>query len=187
MVVDQPYGLWLEPAPDVAMTIGDAAGERFWGRPGAWTRSGGVYLTRPRAMIGQLGNLSASAAVDGLKWPLPDGGHQWRSDRAQGLPQWLEVDLGGPHELNTVYLTWDTDLFGRSPSPQPGTSCTATHYRVLAHVGDQWRVVAEEPANWRRFRRHTFAAVTADRLKIEVLAARNGQEARLYEVRAYRE
>jgi hypothetical protein len=64
---------------------------------------------------------------------------------------------------------------------------TAEHYRVLYRAGDRWKLAFEEKGNWRRFRRHTFRSVETPGLRLEVVSARGGSEARLYEIRAYQE
>ncbi len=186
--VMKPYLLWVAPSPGLVMKIAeDADGERAWGKPGAWTHSHGLYAIRPLSRFQELGNVGPSAAVDGLKWPLAGEGHQWRSDATQGLPQWLEIDLGRQVALNTVYLTFDTNIYGRFATARPGAEVTAQDYRLLYRVGNDWRQACSEQGNRRRFRRHRFATVTTDRLRLEITAARNGQEARVYEIRAYHE
>ena len=130
---------------------------------------------------------NAGAAVDGLSWPLGDECHQWRSDPTQNLPQWLEVDFGKPQKLNTIYLTFDTNIYGRFPVAKPGAEGTAEDYRVLYNDNGQWKVAFEERGNWRRFRRHSFAEIETSRIRIDFLKAKNGSEARVYEVRAYSE
>ncbi|MDH7570185.1 MAG: discoidin domain-containing protein, partial [Armatimonadota bacterium] len=165
----------------------------YYGRPGAWTKMRGSYAIRPFGTPVHLGNAGPSAALDGLKWPEAKECHQWRSDPAQGLPQWLEVDFGRPVTLNTVYLTFDTNIFGRFPSTTPGAEVTAEDYRLLyasgaeAKTEPEWKVAFVEKGNWRRFRRHAFPEVTTSRIRLEILAARNGNEARVYEIRAYHE
>ena len=68
-----------------------------------------------------------------------------------------------------------------------GAEVTAQDYRVLYNDGGQWKPAFSEQGNWRRFRRHHFDDVTTDKIRLEILKARNGDEARVYEVRAYEE
>ena len=145
------------------------------------------YLFRPNAWPVVLGPLGPKAAVDGIKWPLGGQAHQWRSDPAKGLPQWLEVGFGQPVTLTVVHLVFDTNIYGRFPSRRPGPEATATHYRLLARHGDAWKPIVEEKANWRRFRRHAFPAVTTPAIRLEVLKSTGQPQARLYEIRAYHE
>ncbi|MCX7819253.1 MAG: FAD-dependent oxidoreductase [Kiritimatiellae bacterium] len=183
------YRLQLRAARGLSWCLTDRTrGRRWYGRPGEWTEAVGSYLVRPVGIPHRMRGGGAAAAVDG--WGVPEGDqlHQWRSDRRALLPQWLEVEFPRPVELNVVHLTWDTDIFGRFPSPEPRAAATAKEYRVLAEVGGgQWRELVHETENWRRFRRHAFAPVIARRLRVEVAAARGAPQARLYEIRAYRE
>lgn len=182
----QPYFVRLAINPKLTWSISEkAVGRRVYGKAGKWTVSSDRYVMKPWASPVQLGCTGPEAAVDGLKWPLKGEAHQWRS--APGLPQWLEVDFGKPTAVNAVYLAFDTNIYGRFPTGKPAGEVTVRDYRVLAHVNGEWRPVAEAKDNFRRFRRHGFDAVTADKLRLEVTAARAGNEARLYEIRAYKE
>jgi hypothetical protein len=120
-----------------------------------------------------------------MKWPMDGQVHQWRSDPKQGLPQWLEVDFGKVVKLNTVYLTFDTNIFGRFPSSEPGSEVTAMDYRLLYKDNGNWNIAFEESGNWRRFRRHEFPLISTSMIRLEIRKASNGEQARLYEIRAY--
>ena len=147
----------------------------------------GRYCLRPLTWPVEVGQVGPQAAVDGVKWPLEHKAHQWRSDPAEPLPQWLEVDFARPVTLNTVYLTFDTNISGRFPTAKQGAEITAQDYRLLYRAADAWKPAFEEKGNWRRFRRHRFPPVTTDRIRLEILKARGGSQARLYEIRAYHE
>ncbi|MFC1712518.1 FAD-dependent oxidoreductase [Candidatus Poribacteria bacterium] len=184
--VGAPYFAMLEINPGLCWKIYTGSyGERVYGSPGSWTRMRGRYALRPYGIPVNLGNIDPEAAVDGLKWPMDEQAHQWRSE--PGLPQWLEVDFGREVELNTVYLTFDTNIFGRFPSSEPGSEITVQDYRILYNDSGVWKIAFEEKDNWRRFRRHQLPAVATDKLRLMVLDARNGTQARLYEMRAYYE
>jgi hypothetical protein len=186
---NQTHFIWLEKNPALLWRICEyAEGQRTWGPPENRTITEGLYALKPYTSFRSLGNVSPESALNGLKWPLAGEGNLWRSDPAQGLPAWLQIDFGKLVTLNTVYLTFDTNIYGRFPVGTPGTECLAEDYRVSYHLGDNvWEVVVNETGNWHRFRRHQFPAVTTDKLRLEVLKARNGNEARAYEVRAYEE
>jgi len=182
------YFVMLPATPKLCWRIYDHAdGERVYGKPGAWTTMGGAYALKPFGTPRKLGRVGPEAAVDGLAVPLEGQFHQWRSDPAQELPQWLEVDFGKTVTLNTVHLTFDTNLFGRFPSSKPGGEATADDYWLLYNKGGKWEVAFAAQGNWRRFRRHQFPAVTTDKIRLEILKAKNGREARVYEIRAYKE
>ncbi len=182
------YFVWLARNPDLTWKICERVdGQRTWGEPGAWTVAGGVYALKPFVSSRRLGDVSPQAALNGLKWPLGGEGNLWRSDPAQGLPQWLEVDFGRSVTLNTVYLTFDTNMSGRFPPKRPGAEVTVEDYRLLYDKNGTWEVAFAEEGNWRRFRRHHFSPITTPKIRLEVLKARNGNEARVYEIRAYNE
>ncbi|MBM3476829.1 MAG: FAD-dependent oxidoreductase [Armatimonadetes bacterium] len=186
---NQTHFIWVEKNPALLWRICEnAEGQRTWRTPQGWTITEGLYALKPYTSFRSLGNVNPESALNGLKWPLAGEGNLWRSDPAQGLPAWLQIDFGKPVTVNTVYLTFDTNIYGRFPVGTPGTEALAEDYRVSYHRGDNvWEVLINETGNWRRFRRHQFPTVTTDKLRLEVLKAKNGNEARVYEVRAYEE
>lgn len=183
------YQLRLKKAPGLVWSFTDRArSRRRYGSPDKWTEARGAYLARPVGVPLFVRGATAAAAVDG--WGVPDGewARQWRSDPERGLPQWIEIDFGREVEFNTIHLVWDTNIFGRFPSPDPGGAVTATGYRILAGTaGGTWNPIVEEKGNRRRFRRHVVSATVARRIRLEVLGATGGRQARLYEIGVYRE
>jgi hypothetical protein len=188
MTPGKVYFVWLPVTRDLYWRVargGDA--QRTWGKPGAWTTVHGSYMIKPCGTPRALGRVGPEMAIDGVAWPSEGQCHQWRSDPGKGLPQWLEVDFGKTAPLNMVYLTFDTNIFGRFPARKPGTEVTAQDYRLLYSDGGQFKLAFSEQGNWRRFRRHQFSDITTDKIRLEILNAVNGNEARLYEIRAYKE
>ena len=184
----KPYFVWLPKTEGLCWKIfRGVGGGRVYGRYGAWTRVGGRYAMRPLGAPVALGTTGPEAAVDGVAWPIGGECHQWRSHPEKGLPQWIQADFPKAAPLDTVYLTFDTNIHGRFPSADAGAHVTARHYRLLYDADGAWQVAFEEKANWRRFRRHAFPTVTTGRIRLEILEARNGDEARLYSIRACRE
>ena len=182
------YLAWLPATPHLFWRFYEhAMGERKYGKPGDWKTVSGAYALRPMAAPRKLGKTGPECAVDGVAWPTEDECHQWRSDPAQGLPQWIELDFGKPQKLNTVYLTFDSNIFGRFPHSRAGAEVTAQNYRLLYNTDGLWRAAFTEEGNWRRFRRHSFDELTTDKIRLEIQKAENGNEARLYEIRAYHE
>ncbi len=182
------YFVWLAANPRLCWRLCRAGdGRRTYGKPGAWTTVRGSYVIKPYGAAQRLGRLGPEMAVDGMSWPTEGQARQWRSDPAKGLPQWLEIDFGQNVTLNTVYLTFDSNIFGRFPSIKPGAEVTAQDYRLLYNVKGQWKTAFTESDNWRRFRPHRFGDVTTDRVRLEILKALNSEEARVYQIRAYRE
>ena len=112
--------------------------------------------------------------------------NQWASDPAQGLPQWIELALPQPAQVNTVYLTFDTDLNNRYHDEPLVRQCVKD-YRLEYHDGTQWHVLAQVTDNYQRRRVHRFPAVTADKLRLTVEATGGDKSARVFEIRAYHE
>ncbi|MCX7008271.1 MAG: discoidin domain-containing protein, partial [Kiritimatiellaeota bacterium] len=182
------YLVWVPATKHLFWRLYEHAnGERLYGKVGDWTKVSGAYALRPLATPRKLGKTAPECAVDGFAWPMGDECHQWRSEPAKGLPQWIEIDFGKPQKLNTVYLTWDSNIFGRFPTTHAGAEVTAQDYRLLYNTDGLWRAAFEEKDNWRRFRKHSFGEITTDKIRLEIRNAINGDEARLYQIRAYRE
>ncbi len=109
----------------------------------------------------------------------------WISDPDEGLPQHIVLDFGEARHIDTVYLTFDTNL--DVIVPEGAVPECVRDYVVYASVEDGWLEVARESGNHHRRRKHTFPSVSAQGLRIEVLATNGSPEARIYEVRGYRE
>lgn len=114
--------------------------------------------------------------------------NMWVSKPAEPLPQWLELRWEAPQAISRVALTFDG--IGCKYTDMPVNNGTRTFgpmvrdYRLEVEIDGQWRELAQEKGNYRRFRVHEFAplAVTALRLSVE---AANAPEcgARVAEVR----
>jgi hypothetical protein len=73
----------------------------------------------------------ASAAVDG------DAGTRWSSQFSD--PQWLQIDLGGPHAVTQVRLSWET-AYAKAFSVQTsndGTTWNTAYTTTTGTGGDQ--------------------------------------------------
>jgi hypothetical protein len=116
----------------------------------------------------------------------PEGqANVWISDPASPLPQRLDLVLKRPAMINTVYLTFDTDLMTKFPHAVP-PECVRD-YVVFCRSAGRWREIARESGNHHRRRVHRFRAVKADALRLEVSATNGAPSARVYEIRAYLE
>lgn len=118
----------------------------------------------------------------------------WISNPAAALPQWLELDLGTEKCVNTVNVTFDTDLDTNVYLPKPwgvfGIGAMPTcvkDYDILALVDGQWTTVCSQRGNYHRHNIHRFPAVTTQKLRIQVLATNGDPSARIFEVRCYNE
>jgi len=113
------------------------------------------------------------------------GANLWMSDPGEGFPQWVELTLPGLEEIDTVYLTFDTNLdrlvrLGHPPE-------CVRDYRLLVHNGISYHEVARVEGNYQRRRIHRFDPLPARKVKLLVEATNGAPEARVYEIRIYRE
>jgi hypothetical protein len=109
----------------------------------------------------------------------------WISNSQERLPQWLELEWPQEVEIDTIYLTFDTNLdklveFG--PAPE-----CVRDYSLYYHDGNGWQEIFRETNNHHRRRRHEFPPVRTRRLRLTVHATNGAPSARVYEVRVYRE
>lgn len=118
----------------------------------------------------------------------------WISDPAQSLPQYLELTFPQKTTLNTLQLTFDTDLDTNIYIPKPygvfGESVRPTcvrDYDILALREGEWVTVHQQRGNFQRHNIHHFQAVTTEKIRIQVLATNGADTARIYEVRCYNE
>jgi len=139
---------------------------------------------------------------NGKAWP-EDMPNIWISDPRQPLPQAVELDFGKKVSFNTVLVSFDTDLDATEAKRRPfwrAPQC-ARDWRLYARVGGAWQMVYEETGNFQRRRVARFGHLTADALKLEILATNateplpspsreprlHGYVARVYEIRVYDE
>ena len=118
----------------------------------------------------------------------------WISDSDKILPQYLELEFPEEKRLNTVYLTFDTDLDTNIYLPAPWgifgigevPSCVKD-YDILGLCSGTWIRLWSERGNYQRHRRHHFDAISVEKIRIEVLSTNGDALARLYEIRLYGE
>lgn len=141
-------------------------------------------------------------AINGLTRPLDDDmemwignvpDNMWISDPEQKMPQWLMLDFGSSKKIDSIYLTFDTDLkvkrhstWEHKESERMPPTCVRD-YKVQYLNGDEWVTVAEGKDNYQRRRIHTFPAVEAEKVRLLVERTNGDPSARLYEIRAYQE
>lgn len=134
---------------------------------------------------------TAGAVNNGCAWP-EDMPNLWISDPAQPLPQWVQLAFDQPMAFNTLQVCFDTQL-DRTTDQRPELwrepECVRD-WRVSVREGGAWRVVFEEKDNYQRRRIARFDGVTADAVRVEVLATNatsaddpRSRQARIYEIR----
>ncbi|MBL8177462.1 MAG: FAD-dependent oxidoreductase [Bryobacterales bacterium] len=140
----------------------------------------------------------ASKVVDGCLRDIPKKKdavvHRW-TGRMTKEGAWIELRWDAPRRIGQVQLTFDTGLqrrlmlsasasvtVGQIRAPQPET---VKDYRVLAQQNGKWVEVASVKGNYERLRRHRFAAMEADAVRVQVDATNGDDFARVFEVRCY--
>jgi hypothetical protein len=124
--------------------------------------------------------------INGVTRTVDATSNLWASDPNQPMPQWIELTFDSPVNLNTVYLTFDTDLDSRFGGSALSPRCVRD-YALTAFDGAQWREVAKVTDNYQRRRAHMCGAASLTKLRLTVQATHGDRSARVFEVRAYME
>jgi hypothetical protein len=109
------------------------------------------------------------------------------SDPAHGLPAWVELRFPVPVRMNQIQITFDTDTNRRIPLPLFRYPECVKRYEIAIPQGGGWNTIVQENDNYFRRRVHRVDAVTASRLRINILETNGSPQARIYEVRVYNE
>jgi hypothetical protein len=133
----------------------------------------------------------AAAVIDGQ---VRGEEHLWKA-KMEGEPS-IELSWPAPQKISEVQITFDTG-FGRMLTlsaqasvnremirgPQPET---VRDYTVaVRRPGGAWMEVAAVTGNFLRLRRHRFAPVEADAVRVTVRATNGDDQARIFEIRCY--
>jgi len=120
--------------------------------------------------------------------------HLWVA-KMEGEPS-IELSWPAPRKISEVQLTFDTG-FGRMLTLSAQASVnremirgaqpeTVRDYTVsVRKAGGSWSEVVSVTGNFLRLRRHRFAPVEAEALRVTVKATNGGDTARVFEVRCY--
>jgi len=122
--------------------------------------------------------------ISGVSRP-EKGANLWMSNPNQELPQWIQLDFKKSERIDTVYLTFDTNLdklVVKGPSPE-----CVRDYRLQYFDGKDWRELVQVRGNYQRRRIHRFEPVETRAIRLVIEAANRVAEARVYEIRVYRE
>jgi hypothetical protein len=187
------FGVWLPPTPGLSWLLmggaPDGAGRAHGGgadRP--WTVQGAQYYAAatepPRSFSGEA---VASNVVDGVARTVGRDLHLWSSDPRQPLPQWIQLDLGAARQVNTIQVTFDTDMNMRWPAKPLAKQCVRDYEIACADGNGPWRTLVAVKDNFQRWRVHRFAPVSAQKIRLTVLATHGDPAARVFEVRVYNE
>ncbi len=124
--------------------------------------------------------------VNGIARPWPGQSNIWRSAAGEPLPQWIELALQRPAAVSMIQVAFDTDLSVTLPSQR--THCPkgcVRDYRIEAEMNGDWKTLARETGNVQRFRRHVFAPVVTDRIRLVAETVQGGGPASVHEIRMY--
>jgi hypothetical protein len=191
--IEGPYvWVWLPPVRGVAWNLmsGSPIGScrAYGGRAGSeWTVvKGQYYACYMRPALAIPGDFKPENVTCGVTRIVGETPNLWTSDPAQGMPQWIELDFAAPTRLNTVYLTFDTDMNAPFHSVPLVPECVRD-YELSCHDGAQWVRLASMTDNFQRRRIHHFEPVTTARLRLTVQATNGSRLARVFQIRAYEE
>ncbi len=128
-------------------------------------------------------------------WPF-DMPNLWISEEGLPLPQHIILDFKEKKELNTVMVSFDTNL-NQLHTFMPGqwrSPVCAKEWKLYAKTESGWSVIYHEDNNYQRRRTVRFDSVRTTALKLEVLSTNAGADAkpdekcaRVYEIRVYNE
>lgn len=191
--VSQPFvWFWLPKTAGISwrlMQNGPPGACRAYGGDSSrgWTVVSGQYytcLTEPLTAIAC--DYRPENVINGVARIVGTATNQWASDPAQELPQWIELAWPQPAQLNTVYLTFDTDMNTRFHDEPLVRQCVKD-YRLEYQDDGTWHELARVTDNYQRRRVHRFPAITAGKLRLWVEATGGDRSARVFEIRAYNE
>jgi hypothetical protein len=191
--VSSPYlWLWVPRTEGIRWRRLNAAPEgcaRLYGSASnsAWTRRPGeAYAIRTDPPLRVAAEFAPGNAIDGFARMTEGKTSLWASDPRQPLPQWLSLEFGERVALNTVLLTFDTNLSPRLPGPGNARE-TVRDYTVSVRQADAWKEVATVRGNFQRRSTARFETVQAEAVRVTVLATHGDPSARIFEVRLYSE
>ena len=126
------------------------------------------------------------SVVNGVARIVGEVANAWVSDPTKPMPQWVQLDFGKPTKLNTVYLTFDTDMNTKFHTIPIVRQCVRD-YELSYHDGAKWTTLATVRGNFQRRRVHRLGTVAATKLRLTVHATNGDKAARVFEIRAYHE
>jgi len=190
--LDEPYGwVWLSPAEGISwrlMTGAPMGCCRAYGggsgRPWMLVK-GQQYAVRAEPPLTIPNDYRPENVTNGVARIVGDETNLWSSDPEQPLPQWLQLAFDAPVEINTVYLTFDTDMNPRHSQTPPLPPQCVRDYTLSCRLDGEWKTLAEVQGNFQRRRVHRFPNVTTSTVRLTVQATNGDRSARVFEVRAY--
>jgi len=124
--------------------------------------------------------------VNGVARIVDETLNQWISDPDEPLPQWIELEFPEARTINTVYLTFDTDMNTSHHSVPLVPQCVRDY--ELSCLADGRRIsLATVTENFQRRRVHRFESLEVKKLTLFIAATNGDRSARVFEIRAYQE
>ncbi|MBP8638304.1 MAG: FAD-dependent oxidoreductase [Dictyoglomi bacterium] len=122
--------------------------------------------------------------INGISRPTCSAPNLWISE--EGFPQSVDLDFPEPQRINTIYITFDTNLDTPEPFRNvPEPECVRD-YAVYYKINGNLIKLLEERGNYHRRRVHRFNEIECEGISIEVLSTNGDPYARIYEIRIYR-
>jgi hypothetical protein len=184
--------VWLEPTRGISWRLMESApigSCRAYGgtssRP--WHVVPGQYYafyTEPSVAIETTNR--PERVVNGVARIVGRETNMWASDPSEPLPQWIALDFETPQLINTVYLTFDTDLNAKWHTVAAPAPCVRD-YELECFHGGRWISLATVKGNFQRRRVHRFADIAAAKLRLTAHATNGHPSARVFEIRAHHE
>jgi hypothetical protein len=149
------------------------------------------HLDKP--IVSSIGGYAPSNVINGVSRIVGDQTNMWMSDPAEPMAQWIQLDLGERKHVNSVYLTFDTDMNSvpyrgmNTPEDARFQPTCIRDYRLSALVGNQWLTLATVGDNYQRRRIHRFDRLQASKIKLDVERTNGAPSARVFEIRVYDE
>jgi len=184
--------VWIEPTEHVSwysienLTLYQSAGIRL--PDGEWKmeirKSLHVTPAQPEEVFA---NCAPENVINGISRIRSDKIYEWVSDPNEALPQWIELKLENPTDINSVSVVFDTDMSNPGTAfgiRIPNVSVCAKEYVVEVFAEGEWVKVGEDTDNFMRKRTHTFEKLNAEKIRVTVFATWGDPSARITEVRA---
>ena len=102
-----------------------------------------------------LANCAPENVINGVSRIQSPEVYEWVSDPKQSLPQWLQLELAEPTQINQVSVVFNTDLTNPGTcwnSKIPNVPLCVKRYTVEVLSGGSWQSVAEIDDNFMRKR-----------------------------------
>jgi hypothetical protein len=193
LAVDTPaVWVWLPKTEGVfwsLMTSGPYQACRAYGGGGQrpWTVvDGQYYAVSTEPPLSYETDYRPENVTNGVARIVKRATNLWASDPVELMPQWIELEWPRPVTLNTVYLTFDTDL-NASHHTVPLVPQTVRAYGLSCFDGNTWKSVANETENFQRRRVHRFDPIPTSKLRLTVESTHGDRSARVFEIRACHE